>query len=99
MLQARSADTNDTRPLVVANTHIHWNPEMCDVKLMQVAFLLEALQNLVKPESQWRNAPIVICGDFNLTPASGAFELLVNKTFNVVFKTKFLFVLFFIYFF
>jgi CCR4-NOT transcription complex subunit 6 len=27
--------------LVVANTHVHWNPAMSDVKMMQIAFLLE----------------------------------------------------------
>jgi hypothetical protein len=33
-------------PMVFANTHIHWNPAMCDVKLMQVAFLLEAAETV-----------------------------------------------------
>ncbi|KAJ1964872.1 Glucose-repressible alcohol dehydrogenase transcriptional effector, partial [Dispira parvispora] len=33
-------------PLLVANCHIHWNPEYTDVKVVQVAMLMEEIERL-----------------------------------------------------
>jgi CCR4-NOT transcription complex subunit 6 len=41
-----SPPLNNGEPLLVVNTHIHWDPEFCDVKLMQTQFLLEQLEAL-----------------------------------------------------
>eukprot|EP00008_Paramoeba_atlantica_P009434 CAMPEP_0201490982 /NCGR_PEP_ID=MMETSP0151_2-20130828/28204_1 /ASSEMBLY_ACC=CAM_ASM_000257 /TAXON_ID=200890 /ORGANISM="Paramoeba atlantica, Strain 621/1 / CCAP 1560/9" /LENGTH=515 /DNA_ID=CAMNT_0047877159 /DNA_START=187 /DNA_END=1730 /DNA_ORIENTATION=- len=65
---------------IVCNVHIHWDPEYCDVKMMQTQFLLEQAQSL---QNDWRDKyhskedfPLIICGDFNSTPNSGVYELL-----------------------
>jgi mRNA deadenylase 3'-5' endonuclease subunit Ccr4 len=68
-------------PIVVVNTHIHWDPSMCDVKLMQVAFLsshIESLVSTTSADAKYPGSPTVICGDFNMEPSSGGFELLAN---------------------
>lgn len=69
----------------VANSHIHWDPECADVKLIQVAMLTEELEKLCKrwsavhnihPNSHHSTVPALLCGDFNSEPHSGVYELL-----------------------
>lgn len=59
--------------LVVANAHIHWDPEYADAKLLQCYLLLEELTTRYGVQT-----PMIICGDFNSTPDSGPYELLKN---------------------
>jgi CCR4-NOT transcription complex subunit 6 len=72
--------------LLVTNTHIHWDPEYCDVKLIQAIMFLNQLESImlsaqsergigVKTNSQGvPGIPVVICGDFNSLPDSGVVE-------------------------
>jgi CCR4-NOT transcription complex subunit 6 len=69
--------------ILVANCHIHWDPTFCDVKLVQVAMLMEKLEQICRKYSKdlpadgsKRSIPVLICGDFNSTPNSGVYELL-----------------------
>jgi len=72
-----SSATKGPQRMVVANTHIHWNPELRDVKLMQTQLMLE---ELITVSEQYRNGaktlPLVVCGDFNSEPTSGVYELM-----------------------
>ena len=61
----------------VVNTHIHWDPSMPDVKLMQTQMLLDEIQNILK-EVKEPDMPVIIGGDFNSTPNSGVYDLLRN---------------------
>lgn len=36
------------RQIVVCNTHIHWDPEYCDVKLVQTILLMNELESIAK---------------------------------------------------
>ncbi|KAI1316069.1 Glucose-repressible alcohol dehydrogenase transcriptional effector [Mortierella claussenii] len=82
----------DTRSrIVVANTHIHWDPIFKDVKLVQVAMLMDELDKL---STQWAHLPVsgsnappsnpsgklptLIAGDFNSERFSGVYEFLVK---------------------
>ena len=47
--------------LCVANTHIHANTELNDVKLWQVHTLLKGLEKIAASAE----IPMVVCGDFN----------------------------------
>jgi CCR4-NOT transcription complex subunit 6 len=60
---------------LIANTHIHWDPSMSDVKLMQVQFLVEELANL-RSRLKDPAIPMILCGDFNSTPQSAVYQLL-----------------------
>jgi len=63
------------RPLLcVANTHIHANPELNDVKLWQVHTLLKGLEKIAASAE----IPMVVCGDFNSVPGSAAHALLAT---------------------
>jgi CCR4-NOT transcription complex subunit 6 len=58
--------------LCVANTHIHANPELNDVKLWQVHTLLKGLEKIAASAE----IPMVVSGDFNSIPGSAAHCLL-----------------------
>ena len=60
--------------LCVANTHIHANTELNDVKLWQGHTLLKGLEKIANSAE----IPMVVCGDFNSTPGSAAHNLLCN---------------------
>ena len=70
--------TSSGKKLVLANTHLHWDPEYNDVKAMQVAVLLEELQGVVKKYTNGRDdinkIPLVICGDFNSQKDSAVYQ-------------------------
>jgi len=71
--RAAPAGSAGKRPLLcVANTHIHANPELNDVKLWQVHTLLKGLEKIAASAE----IPMVVCGDFNSVPRSAAHSLL-----------------------
>lgn len=72
---SRARGRKKPKHLLLANTHIHWDPAMSDVKVMQVQFLLEEVA-AVRAKLKEHNAPLVICGDFNSVPSSGVYELM-----------------------
>ncbi|CAJ0929179.1 unnamed protein product, partial [Mesorhabditis belari] len=68
-------------PLVVCTAHIHWDPEFCDVKLVQSIMLTSELNRLLQEVSEKfrmhaNQIPVLICGDLNSLPDSGVFEFL-----------------------
>lgn len=60
--------------MCVANTHIHANPELNDVKLWQVHTLLKGLEKIAASA----DIPMIVAGDFNSTPGSAPHTLLVK---------------------
>jgi len=73
--QPHARDPSGKRQLLcVANTHIHANTELNDVKLWQVHTLLKGLEKIAASAE----IPMVVCGDFNSTPGSAAHNLLCN---------------------
>ncbi|KAK2720822.1 hypothetical protein QYM36_004635 [Artemia franciscana] len=66
------------QPLVVCTAHIHWDPEYCDVKLIQTMmlmhelkqFMLESGRNLRKSLDP-STTSFLLCGDLNSLPESG----------------------------
>ena len=73
--RAAPAGSAGKRPLLcVANTHIHANPELNDVKLWQVHTLLKGLEKIAASAE----IPMVVCGDFNSMPLSAAHFLLTS---------------------
>jgi CCR4-NOT transcription complex subunit 6 len=71
----QNGQTASRRQLVcVANTHIHSNPELGDVKLWQVHTLLKGLEKIAASA----DIPMLVAGDFNATPSSAAHSLLVK---------------------
>ena len=62
--------------LFVCTAHIHWDPEYCDVKVIQTLMLLSELKTIMEdaiqkyrtnsnPPMDCTSVPLVLCGDFN----------------------------------
>ncbi len=75
--------------VIIANTHIYWNPVRPDIKSLQTLSVLNSLHKYQKECTNCtNNVPIILCGDLNTTPdigystttqsflQSGPFELL-----------------------
>lgn len=73
------------QPILVATCHVHWDPEFCDVKLIQTMMLMNELKNIIEetqtslrpgstaPDSN--SIPLILCGDLNSLPESGTLPL------------------------
>lgn len=62
--------------LLVANTHIFWNPSYPHIKLIQCFYLLEKISEYLNERKL--DIPVIICGDFNSLPDSHAYEFMKN---------------------
>ena len=61
--------------LVVANTHLLFNPKRGDVKLGQARTLLHAMHAAA---TDWRATHALLMGDFNATPGSAVYEFVAR---------------------
>ncbi|OVA18386.1 Endonuclease/exonuclease/phosphatase [Macleaya cordata] len=66
--------------IIVANTHIYWDPEWADVKLAQAKYLLSRLAQFkaVISNKFGCTTSVIVCGDFNSTPGDKVYEYLVS---------------------
>ncbi|XP_020247689.1 carbon catabolite repressor protein 4 homolog 4-like isoform X2 [Asparagus officinalis] len=66
--------------VVVASTHIYWDPEWIDVKLAQVKYLLLRLTQFKELVSnKYCCTPsVIVTGDFNSTPGDEVYRYLVS---------------------
>lgn len=69
-------DKNTNKRIIVANSHIHWDPSHADVKLVQVGVLMDEIDKFSSKHtsSSADKVPTIICGDFNSAPDSGVYE-------------------------
>jgi CCR4-NOT transcription complex subunit 6 len=76
--------TDTGERIVIANTHLHWDPAFNDVKTLQVGILLEELQGMLKKFhhassiDEVKNNSLIICGDFNSVRDSAVYQLFSN---------------------
>jgi len=74
--------------ILVCSAHIHWDPEFCDVKLIQTMMLMEQLREITetcghnfRPDRHKKgsdNVHLLLCADFNSLPQSGVIEFINN---------------------
>ncbi|KAK9120346.1 hypothetical protein Syun_017963 [Stephania yunnanensis] len=66
--------------VILANTHIYWDPEWADVKLAQAKYLLLRLaQFKAIVSNKFDCTPsVIVCGDFNSTPGDKVYQYLVE---------------------
>ncbi|KAL7982155.1 hypothetical protein Chor_001212 [Crotalus horridus] len=78
--------TVDSQLLIIANAHMHWDPEYSDVKLVQTMMFISELKNILEkasdrpgsPTADTTSIPLVLCADLNSLPDSGVVEYLSN---------------------
>ena len=77
--------TRERQMMLVCTAHIHWDPEYCDVKLIQTLMLTNEVKMIIEQASREFkaqspnfdcNIPVVICADLNSLPDSGVIEYL-----------------------
>ncbi|GAQ92102.1 CCR4-NOT transcription complex subunit 6 [Klebsormidium nitens] len=73
VLKHQAAPDAPARLLVVANTHILFNPKRGDIKLAQLRHLLAQAHELAQ---QHAGAPVLVMGDFNSSPESALYQYL-----------------------
>ncbi|XP_037495533.1 carbon catabolite repressor protein 4 homolog 4 [Jatropha curcas] len=66
--------------IIVANTHLYWDPEWTDVKLAQAKYLLSRISQFKALVSDKFDCTpsIVLAGDFNSTPGDKVYQYLVS---------------------
>lgn len=71
---------NTPHHVIVANTHIYWDPEWADVKLAQAKYLLSRVAQFKELVSEkYECMPsVILAGDFNSIPGDKVYEYLVS---------------------
>ena len=75
---------------IVANAHVHWDPEFADVKLIQTIMLMNELDTIIMKAQSERGMgyktmspgtpgiPMVLCADLNSLPDSSVLQYLME---------------------
>jgi mRNA deadenylase 3'-5' endonuclease subunit Ccr4/uncharacterized protein with PIN domain len=77
--------------VLVANTHLFWNPEFDDVKVAQTTYLLQhitELRRLLSQQHPGRTIHVVLAGDLNSTPQSRVLQLIQTGRVEIVEKKE-----------
>ncbi|XP_064207956.1 CCR4-NOT transcription complex subunit 6 [Anguilla rostrata] len=82
----KSVPSMEKQLVLVANAHMHWDPEYSDVKLVQTMMFLSEVKNIVDKATrslklssisgETNGIPLVLCADLNSLPDSGVVEYL-----------------------
>ncbi|PON45945.1 Endonuclease/exonuclease/phosphatase [Trema orientale] len=75
--------------VIVANTHLYWDPEWADVKLAQAKYLLSRLaqfKTLVTNKFKCASS-LIVAGDFNSTPGDKVYQYLISGNTSSSLKT------------
>ena len=64
--------------IIVANSHLHWNPKFDFVKYAQAFWLQKSVADFVETRNL-DDVPIIICGDFNSKPGDSAIYAMYNQ--------------------
>ena len=70
--------SREINQVCIANTHLYSNKEFPDVKLWQSWQLLQELESFIIGRGS--NLPLVICGDFNSTPDTAVYDLMMRQS-------------------
>jgi len=71
MLHVRMKENNQT--LIIANTHLYWNPARSDIKVSQTYAAISAIKKFSESCGYEKSSPppVILCGDFNTLPNIG----------------------------
>ncbi|WUR02272.1 CCR4-not complex 3'-5'-exoribonuclease subunit CCR4 (CCR4) [Vairimorpha necatrix] len=65
--------------LIVVNVHLYWDPEYEDIKFVQTLLLIDELEKISK---KFKDAGILLLGDFNSLYDSNVYSFITNKDFE-----------------
>ncbi|KAG5673288.1 hypothetical protein PVAND_003348 [Polypedilum vanderplanki] len=70
---------------LVSTTHLLYNPRRQDIRLAQIQILLAELDRhaqIIDSDGQKTYMPVIVTGDFNLTPNTAPYNLITSGTLN-----------------
>ncbi|KAE8648327.1 hypothetical protein Csa_023093 [Cucumis sativus] len=72
--------------VILANTHLYWDPEWADVKLAQAKYLLSRLARFksLVAENFECTPSVLLAGDFNSTPGDKVHIVLYTYVCNIL---------------
>ncbi|XP_011708250.1 PREDICTED: protein angel isoform X2 [Wasmannia auropunctata] len=76
---------NPETQVVIATTHLLYNPKRNDVRLAQIQLLLAEIERIAFIENTMtgpKYLPIILAGDFNLEPFTGVYKFLTEGSFE-----------------
>jgi len=75
----RQVEAARAKHVIVANTHLYWNPGYEYVKLSQAHYLLHRLKRFASDSAGGEGEPVaILCGDFNSTPDSSVYNYIAK---------------------
>lgn len=70
-----------SKKVIVANTHLFWDPRANNIRNIQIAIVTRHIENLVDSYSKNdQKLSVVLCGDLNSGPHTGAIDFLRSGT-------------------
>lgn len=89
VLKPKSSETSADIPrIVIANTHLIFNPQRCDIRLAQLKLFLSELNSMStiqdeeedsgRASSRGTHYPTILCGDFNSEPDSDVVKFILK---------------------
>lgn len=83
VLKPKSSYESESR-LVIANTHLIFNPKRCDIKLAQLKLFLSELEEISlgqhdTVENERCHYPTILCGDLNSVPESDVNRFIIKN--------------------
>lgn len=78
----------NSKQLVIANTHLIFNPKRSDIKLAQLKLFLSELEEISfehydSDKNERHHHPTILCGDLNSVPGSEVNHFIVNRQVQV----------------
>lgn len=85
VLKPRLQTKSKSSHLVIANTHLIFNPKRCDIKLAQLKFFLSEIERMsLESYDEIKNErchyPTILCGDLNSTPDSDVSRFVLKNS-------------------
>ncbi|KAK4490868.1 hypothetical protein RD792_001583 [Penstemon davidsonii] len=82
MMSAFRLKDTSSHHVIIANTHLYWDPEWADVKIAQAKYLLSRLAGFKElVTNKFDCTPsIIVTGDFNSVPGDQVYQYLVSGT-------------------
>lgn len=73
---------NPKHILFIINTHLYWHPDACNVRLRQIAYLLNIINDkynkIKESDREINNISLIFCGDFNSLPNTPPHKFMIN---------------------
>ena len=73
-------DRASQKEILVSTCHIHWNPNLPEVKSAQARFILDRIAAVLSKSADLQGSayPIILCGDFNSIPTDDIYGLIIS---------------------